>query len=99
MQAEEGATPAVVLRCFPPSDDPFRTFAEAEARTLDGDLIRSAEGPGILEQALRAAYPHSVVRPRADLAALDLRPTPTWYVYRDGQVLPGEADSNGSDPV
>lgn len=98
MQAEEGATPGVALRCFPPSDDAFRSFVEAQARTVDSDLMQSADGPGVLEQALRTAYPHSVVRPRADLAALDLRPTPTWYVYRDGQVLPGEPDSNGSDP-
>ena len=99
MQAEEGATPVVALRCFPPSDASFRTFAEAKARTLDGDLVRSEDGPAVLERALRDAYPHSVVRPRADLAALDLRPTPTWYVYRDGQVLPGDPGSGGSDPA
>jgi hypothetical protein len=99
VQAEEGAAQPIVLRCFPPADDSFRTYAEAQARMLDGDLLRSVDGPGVLEQALRAAYPHSVVRPRADFAALDLRPTPTWYVYRDGQVIPGEAEPNRFDPL
>ncbi len=96
MQAEEGATPSVALRCFPPSDAAFRTSAEQAVASFGPAQLASSQGPALLEDALRGEYPQVVVRPRTDLAALDLRPATVWYVYRDGKVVPDEADEGPS---
>ncbi len=96
MQAEEGATP-VALRCFPPSDAAFRQHAEDAAGAIPARRLLSPEGPRTLERALRETYPQSVVRARSDLAALDLRPAPTWYVYRDGKVIADDPESAGDE--
>ena len=71
-----GASVRPVLIVNPRSDTAFVEAADTAAQQV-------ATAPE-LQVRLRAAYPHTIVRPRE----LSSEPVTVWYVYRDGRWTP-----------
>ncbi|HEY6056836.1 MAG TPA: hypothetical protein VIV06_02340 [Candidatus Limnocylindrales bacterium] len=94
MHADPSQGPPVTLLCFPPEDAAFGAFAEGLAASLPAALRSSADGPEALQGLLRGTYPGATVRARAELASLEVRPRPTWYVYRDGALRPASGSAS-----
>jgi CheY-like chemotaxis protein len=75
------------LRCFPTDDRAFSRRVEVLAE--EADLTSSPAAAGRLEAALRERYyPAATVLRRESLADDEFDPEPTWYVFRDGSVVP-----------
>jgi CheY-like chemotaxis protein len=80
----------VSLRCFPADDRAFVRRVEilADKATL-GSEPDAAER---LQETLRELYYPRATVTRQDPVARDVRdPNPTWYVFRDGSVVPVSA--------
>jgi hypothetical protein len=77
------------LRCHPRADGEFVRLTSDAADRLAADGVG---GRTDLQDALRTSYPHATVVARDRLALIYPDPRPTWYVYRDGAVVPDSAD-------
>jgi CheY-like chemotaxis protein len=78
------------LRCFPADDRAFCRRVEVLAK--EADLMSSPAAAGRLEAILRERYyPAATVFRRESLADDEFNPEPTWYVFRDGSVVPQTA--------
>jgi PAS domain S-box-containing protein len=76
-------TRSIHVITFPHEDAAFRAHveaAQAAAGRWDGEAV---------ERDIREAYPAAVVRRAQPLAELSPG-VETWYVYRDGEIVPGE---------
>ena len=81
--------PEVRLRMFPADDRTFEmdvtaAIQDAAFEVGEDDLIAA------VSDRLRARYRQLAIVPRDELASLDVGSGPTWYVFRDGRVRPGE---------
>ena len=93
-------------RTFPRADVHFARDAEralvdvfiAEPSLPDGTRGRAYEEMLLdrLERRLRARYPRCVVRAQDGLSVLSQTTPPTWYVFRDGAVLPADGLPHGA---
>jgi hypothetical protein len=74
------------LICYPREDkalvDRARTIVEESGRS--GRVV----APQQVADRLRAWYPHISISVREPFADLWGSQDPTWYVYRDGSILP-----------
>ncbi len=83
--------PAFALRliCYPDGDDtvPDRVRSAVEELTRLGLPVT----PGQVIEQLRTWYPRIAISVREPLADQWGSQDPTWYVYRDGSILPGRS--------
>jgi hypothetical protein len=77
------------LRCHPRADGEFIRLTSDAADRLDAYDDR---GRCALQEEIRATYPRATVVARDRLALVYPDPRPTWYVYRDGAVVPESAE-------
>lgn len=77
------------LRCFPADDRAFCRRVDVLAE--EADLTSSPTAAAQLEATLRERYyPAATVSRRELLADDEFDPEPTWYVFRDGSVVPAQ---------
>jgi hypothetical protein len=81
--------PDVRLRMFP-ADDP--TFEMDVTAAIQDAALEVGEDELIAAVAdrLRGRYRQLSIVPQNDLARLEIDPAPTWYVFRDGRIRPGQ---------
>lgn len=75
---------------FPSEDLEFGAFVEEVASALEDeedDVQARLDAEGVL----RARYPATVLSRKEPLAALAEEDPITWYVYRDGRLIPSVA--------
>jgi hypothetical protein len=83
------ASSTLRLICYPHGDDsvPDRVMNVVEELSRLGLAVT----PEQVVEELRAWYPDIVISIREPLADQWGSQDPTWYVYRDGSILPGRS--------
>src|SRR4051812_10763180 len=74
------------LICYPRDDDALGD--RVRSIVDEGATLGRVVTPHQVADRLRAWYPHIAISVREPLADLWRSPEPTWYVYRDGSILP-----------
>ena len=79
----------VVVRSFPTAD---RVFAGDVSSAIESVLETSPDDPvTVVSGLLRRHYPNVTIHHQADLARL-VEWDDVWYAYRDGRILPANAE-------
>jgi len=73
--------------CFPSDDVEFARFVDEVASTLEAEED-DVQARLDAETILRERYPAAALSPKEPLAALAEADPVTWYVYRDGRLIP-----------